>query len=171
MPDIAVMELDSLNSFCNELNVPGLVTIEYAPVNWLSVDDWDEIRTTAGNHQTQVIFLPGRDWLRASVLPRNRAWSEGSSRSQQGQSYQQTISGITPKLRPSVTATLERMEKVGYILRIIDRNGQPWLIGTPEQRLYFQATADAGDENGLNAYDITWAGPTVRRAAGYVPVI
>lgn len=165
------MELQSLNSFCGELNKAGLVTIEYAPLNYISADAWDELRTSSGNHQTQVIFQPGRDWLRASVLPRNRNWSENSSRSQQGQSYPQTISGIIPKLRPTVSATLERMEKIGYILRIIDRNGQPWLIGTPDERMYFRATAGAGDENGLNSYEITWSGVTVRRAAGYVPVL
>jgi len=164
------MELQSINNFCGAVNLPGLRTIKYAPLPWISTALWEQLRNTAGNHQYQVVFESGRSWLEATLLPRERAWEENSRHQPQGQYYPQQISGVTPKLRPDVTATLERMERVGFILLLTDRNAQPWLIGTPDTPLYFSASAGTADEEGFNNYELSWTASTVRRAAGYVPI-
>jgi len=166
------MDFVSINTYADvgDLNLPGLITIQYAPAHWIAIDFWEQLRSAAGNHQNQVVFQPDRTWLSATLLPTQRNWGEASQRSPQGQYYEQTIAGTTARLKPSVSALLERMEKVGYVLRLVDRNGQPWLIGSPGQWLYFTASAATGNQSGLNAYEIQWQGLTARRAAGYVPI-
>jgi hypothetical protein len=164
------MDFTSIDSYAPDLNAGGLIRVQYAPAHWIATEFWDILRSSAGNHQNQVVFEPDRDWLTASLLPPQRAWGENSQRSPHGQYYEHTIAGNTAMLRPAVTALFERMEKVGFVLRIVDRNARPWLIGSPGQWLYFTAQAGTGNEAGLNAYEIQWQGLTSRRGAGYVPI-
>lgn len=164
------MDITSIDSYAPSLNAAGLIRVQYAPAHWIATSFWDRLRSGAGNHLNQVVFEADRDWLTASLLPTQRTWGENSQRAQQGQYYEQTVGGNTAMLRPAVTALLERMEKVGYVLRLVDRNAQPWLIGSPDQLLYFTAQASTSNESGLNAYEIQWQGLTSRRGAGYVPI-
>lgn len=165
------MEIESLSSYCSTPNIAGLVTIQYAPLPWLAVPFWEPIRSAEGNHQNQVVFQATRDWLTVQLLPDGREWQEGSERNLQGQAYQQRIAGRTPAMRPAVTAEFARMENVGFVLRLVDRNRRAWLIGDPDHLLYFTAQATTGDGTGNNRYDISWEGVTRWRAAGYVPIV
>lgn len=162
------MEINSINTFCS-MNLSGLRLVEYAPLPHIDVASWERFRNTQNNQQAAVPFLAGRIWLQISLLPAGKLWSENSSRTLQGPVYEQRVAGRTPQLSPAVTGTLAKMEKAAFVLRITDRNGRPWLIGDPEEPMYFSASADTADERGLNAYDISFARQTSRRAAGYTP--
>lgn len=164
------MSLQSIDNFCGAMNLAGLVKIEYAPTHWIYAPDFERIITDAGNWQYNISFSTGT-WLTASVRPAGRLWNESPQNAGQGPYYRQEVRGIAPKLRPDVSRQLEQMEKMGFLIKLQDRNGQAWLLGTLENPFFFQAGATTGDEAGFNNYELIWASETKFRAAGFVPVL
>jgi len=164
------MSISSISDFCGQLNLAGLVKIEYAPVHWIYAAEFERIITDAGNWQYTISFTTG-SWLTASVRPAGRLWNESPQNAPQGVFYRQEVRAIAPKLRPEVSAVMARMEKMGFILKLQDRNGNPWILGDLDHPFFFLASASTADETGLNSYELTWTNNTPRRAAGFVPVL
>ena len=164
------MSVSSIDNFCGVPNLAGLVKIEYAPTHWIYAPEFERIITDAGNWQYTVAFTTGT-WLTASVRPVGRLWNEAPQNAGQGVFYQQEVRAIAPKLRPEVSVVLERMEKMGFILKVQDRNGNPWILGTLENPFFFLAGGSTGDEAGLNSYELAWTSNTKYRASGFVPVL
>jgi len=162
--------IQSIDSFCGFPNLPGLVSIEYAPVQWIYADEFERIITDAGNWQYNITFTTG-SWLSASLLPSNRLWNELPQNAVQGVYYQQQANGIAPKLRPAVSHTLAKMEKMGFLLKLQDRNGQPWILGDLDHPFFFLAGGTTGDESGFNNYELNFTSNTKHRASGFVPVL
>jgi len=65
------------------------------------------------------------------------------------------------------SAEIEEMEQMRFLVKLTDRNGRTWLIGSLEEGLEFRATASAGALQGLNAYSIQFSGLQAHRAASY----
>lgn len=164
------MSVTSIDNFCGTPNLAGLVKIEYAPVHWIYAPEFERILTDAGNWQYSITFTTGT-WLTASVRPAGRLWNESPQNAPQGVFYQQEVRAIAPKLRPEVSLVMARMEKMGFLLKLQDRNGNPWILGDLERPFFFLANATTGDEAGLNSYELAWASQTKYRAAGFVPVL
>lgn len=164
------MSLQSINSFCGEHNLAGLVKIEYAPTHWIYAPDFERIITDAGNWQYNISFSIGT-WLTASIRPAGRLWNESPRSNAQGPFYQQEARGIAPKMRPEVTRVFEQMEKMGFLLKIQDKNGQPWILGDLDHPFFFTAAAGTGDDEGFNNYELAWVSQTKYRATGFVPVL
>ncbi|PHN06957.1 hypothetical protein [Flavilitoribacter nigricans] len=147
-----------------------MYTIEYVPTAWIDSGNYEKIRSDANNWQYAIPLLPGASWLSMPLLPGGRNWSENGQVTNQGPRYDQGISGVVPKLRPAVAQEIMQMERITFLVRGTDRNGQAWLIGDLHAPLSFEAQADTSDENGLNNYRISFQGETALRSPGYVPV-
>lgn len=161
-------ELTSIETFCGVPNPSGAVTIEYIPTTWVNDEVYEEIITA--NHELDGgVPLATFDWLRLPLIPSGEPWRETPQRSVQGPSYVQQVQGVTPRLRHAVTGEFEAMAEYCFLVRLKDRSGQMWLIGTPESPLSFSASAEVGaDQGGLNHYRIEFTGQTPRRAYGLV---
>ena len=164
------MELTAISSYCGT-NIPGVLFIDYAPVEWINAAGW-EGWTVAGNQPTDIPWKPGDyNWLRMPLIGQTIRWNETSNTTPNGKVYPQRLSGIIPNLRVDISDTIEETERYErFILRLRDRNNKVWIIGTPENPLTF--TADAGTESGGGSeYAIEFAGEAIRRAKGFVPTI
>ena len=162
--------LQGLSSYCGLRNLGGLYTAEYVPTAWVDSSSYETIRSTSNNWQYAIPLIVGADWLSMPLLPPRRNWSENNQSTDQGPHYEQLLSGVVPKLRPSVAQEIMQMELMTFLVRLTDRNNQVWLLGDLESPLFFRAQADSADDNGLNNYQIRFEGATKLRAAGYVPV-
>lgn len=163
------MSLQSITEYCSQLNPPGLITIEYVPIGWVDSVNYERIVDSARNWQYDISLLGGATWLKAPVIRQGRLWDERPQTNEQGTAYEQIVSGITPKLRPAVTDQFEQMERMFFLLRIKDKSGQYWLIGTFDHPLAFSASATSGSGTSRNEYALTWSNPSARRAYGFVP--
>lgn len=160
------LQLNSISRLC-DLSLPGVLLVEYLPLAW--VFDFNPIRTSGNVLANEVVVVaqdPVVDWLSVPLLINTRTWQERSARQLQGNFYEQEISGVTPKLRPSVTGLFAKMEKIRYLLRLTDRVGQQWVLGDPDHPFEFRATASLQQDN---QYRITFRSTTKTRAAGFVP--
>lgn len=164
--------LTGISAYCGEMNIPGLKTLRYLPVDWLDDEEYEEIVTAANNFQKAIVpSLGGDAWLTLPYLPRGDGWQERHRRTDQGPEYAQEISGTIPKLRAAVTGELALMHGHRYLVQLTDKNAKPWLVGRPWEPLEFTADAQTGGTGGgLNSYDFRFQGVTTRRAFGYVPV-
>lgn len=162
--------LQGLSSYCGTLNLPGLVSIQYAPVDWIDAANYDDRISSAWNWQEDIPFSSG-DWLTMPVLPQGRIWEEREVRTEQGKYFEQLVSGVIPALRPAVSGELDEMSEHRFLLRLTDRLGQPWLLGTLETPFDFAASALSGENTGgLNSYQISFSTQTIHRAYGFVPL-
>lgn len=164
-------DLIGISSFKGNLNLPGIEAIQYAPVDW--IDNFEELVNDSHELTQPITFTLGHDWLSAPVLPIQQNWTEDDRPDVQGTAYDQTVSAIVTGLRPEVSGEFEKMSDRPFVLKLADRKGATWIIGTPEHGLLFRApakTGTAGDAD-LNDYRISWAGLTKNRAYGYAPVL
>lgn len=163
------MALQGLTQHCDK-NLPGMITLRYAPLHYINLAAVDPL-VRPGNVVTAAMqFLDDNDWLSMPLLPRGRVWEEAGNPDEQGTSYAQQLQGNLRNMRPAASGELEEMEGLRFVVWLTDRNGNNWLIGTPEAPLNFVVVASTADDGGLNAYSIRFTGATPRRAAGYEPV-
>lgn len=160
--------LTGIAEYCATLNVPGLRRIEYAPIAWVDAASYTKVISSAHNWQYAVPFSMG-DWLRAYVLPVGRLWQEREQRSPQGAFWQVEAGGNTPRLRPQVHGELQEMSQHRFLLRLTDRNGIPWILGTLESPFGFQASANSNPTS--NEYNLRWVSEMPHRAYGYQPIL
>jgi hypothetical protein len=163
------MALVSISNYCGR-NLGGLSSLLYIPHEWVNEAAYNRIVSALHNWQEAITLEDETDWLTMPLLHRGRSFSENSLRSEQGNYYEPTIEGIIPNLRPAVTGLLEEMENYRYLVRLTDRNGKPWLIGTLDAPLSFRAEATGGGDSALNNYRIAFSAQAPRRMYGYIPV-
>lgn len=163
------MALQSISEYCSQLNPPGLITIEYLPTAWIDSANYERIVNSSRNWQYDIPLVVGGEWLTAPVIRDGRIWDEQPRTDAQGTAYEQIVSGITPKLRPEVTDQFEQMDGYTYVIRLKDKTGQYWLIGTLANPLAFVASATSGSGSRRNEYSLRFSNLTSRRAFGFVP--
>ncbi len=163
------MNLQGLLHFCGNRNLGGLMIVEYAPIDWMDISQYEPMRDSAGHWLYAIPFATG-DWLKLPLLVNGKNWEENSARRDQGSRFTGQVSGTVPRLRPAASFELQQMEELDFLVKLQDRNGQSWLLGTLEAPLRFQADAGTADENGLNSYRIQFISQSGQRAAGYAPI-
>lgn len=163
------MSLISISEFCSQPNPPGVATIEYLPTDWVDAPSYEKIVNASRNWQYDIPLTVGAEWLSAPIFPSGKLWEEQQRVDAQGTSYEHRITGITPRMRPDVTDQFEQMAQYDYLLRLTDKAGQIWLIGTLEQPMQFSAAATSGTGTTRNQYSLTFSGSTSRRAYGFLP--
>ena len=164
-------DLIGISKFTGNINLPGLTTIGYAPVDW--VDGFEELVDDSHQLTRPITFTPGNNWLSAPVFTIQQDWKEDDRPGLQGPAYAQKVSATVPNLRPAVSGEFAKMADRPFIIKLKDRNGADWIIGTPESGLLFRAPAKTGTAGSTdrNDYRIEWAGLTANRAYGYAPVL
>lgn len=163
--------LTAIAAYCNT-NIPGVQFIEYAPLAWVDTSAW-EGWTVAGNQVTDLTWLSEEyDWLRMPLLGDSIRWDESSRTTGQGTSYPQTLAGIIPHMRVDASEVIEETEAYQqFLLKLTDRNGKIWIIGTPESPMEFSVSASTSVGEGRNNYSIQFQGEAARRAKGFVPTL
>jgi len=161
------MALESISNFCGA-NIPGVLYIEYLPTLWV---DADVYAPRVLDHVVQG-ELPLREgqWLRMPVLPGGveSVWQQTQRDTPQGRSYDNQVQGTTPQLRHTVDAQFQQMPNYAYILRLTDRNGKLWLLGTLETPFYFSVSSTTGGGGGRNQYSIQFSSEQPKRVFGLV---
>jgi len=166
----SMSQLTSIINFCGTPNLGSLQRIEYALVAQIEEDSFAPIISGDYNWQKEIFFSEG-DWLIMPVLPTKRRWEEKGNRGKHGPYYEQLVNATMPNLRPAVSGELDRMAHRKFILRLTDRNGRKWLLGSPSSPFLFQVLGTTGDSNaGLNSYAIRFYSKSDRKMTGYVPV-
>lgn len=164
------MALQSISKYC-DLNLSGLRLVEYVPSAWVDVASYERIISGGNNWVYDISFNTG-DWMTLPVIPSNDLWDERQRSNDQGPFYQQSVSGVAPALRPSVTGQFGEMAHYRFLIRITDKKSQKWLIGTLSEPLRFEADAGTGgSNNGNNNYGVRFFRDTPRRAVGFSPVL
>lgn len=165
-------DLLGISQFKAAVNLPGLGTLKYAPVDWIETATYEEVISSTNNFQKAIPFKVGKSWLTAPVFTIHQKWTEQPRAGEHGTSYEQSVEAIVPNMRPSVSGEFALMAERPFVLWLTDSNGNNWLIGTPESGLLFQAPAKTGSagETEMNDYRIRWMGMTAKRAYGYAPV-
>lgn len=161
------MEIVSLTSLCGQ-NLPGLQTIEYVPTHWVDAATWRQVYTSGWMWQYEFELIEGASWLTASVLPRPN-WNEQGGRTVQGQRHTGGITAYTPRMRPAAQGVLAAMLEPRWLLRLTDRQGMPWLVGTLEHPCEFGYTATSGGQGRGSGYELRWSSEAATAAAGYQP--
>jgi len=157
--------LTGLTSYC-EINRGGLRTLEYFPIHQIDTSASRQIISAAGAWQFALSFTSGA-WLTMPYLPREDVWQESLARSIQGESYEQTISGTIPGLRADASREIQRMERMRFVVKLTDKNGRTWLIGSLQHGLEFRASKTTAGTNGLNAYNFEFQGVQLHPAPSY----
>lgn len=157
--------LQGLSSFC-EINRGGLQQLDYFPIHQIDLDASKQIISASGVWQFALSFSSG-DWLSLPYLPREDIWQENSNSSLQGVSYQERIAVNSPGLRADASREIQAMERMRFILRLTDKNGRKWLIGSLKHGLSFRAGQSTGGTNGLNAYTFEFQGLQKHKAPSY----
>ena len=161
--------LKGLHHFCAMNNPSGLIKIEYAPINDIDTNSFEEIRSSSNNWQYNILFLQG-GWLKANILPTRRLWRETQSRNKQGKYYNQMVRAIVPNLIPDASGELDRMADHRFILKIEDIAGRPWILGTLNQPFEFTVDGTTGENGSLKHHTINFKSKSLRKAAGFVPL-
>ena len=163
------MALKSISQFCGS-NLPGIITIDYAPVDWMDLGSYETIVSETRNWQYAIPFAQG-DWLKLPLYPGDRLWEEKERSNPQGKYYEMELLGVTPKLRPEVTQQFEEMSELDFLLKLTDRNRQTWLLGTIVHPFRMETNARSGNRGqGRNQYNVRFYSQSPRRAYGYLPV-
>jgi len=162
--------LTAIANYCNT-NIPGVQYIEYAPLAWINTEAW-EGWTVAGNQQVDVSWLSeDYNWLRCPLLGESIRWEESSRTTAQGPSYPQQLTGTIPHMRIDASEVIEETEAYQkFLIRLKDRNGKVWIIGTPESPMTFAVVASTGVGDGQNNYRVEFTGEAARRAKGFQPI-
>lgn len=159
------MALQSISNFCGK-NLPGLYTIEYAPTDIINTELYTQ-RLDGHAWVSGIPFASG-SWLQAPVFFRaDQLWQQNQRESPQGRSYTNLVSGLTPKLSLAVEEQLEQMANHAYLLRLLDRNGKYWLLGTLETPFYFTASSSSGNAQQRGQYQLNWQSELPQRAFGF----
>lgn len=109
-------------------------------------------------------------WYTLPYLKGTGSWQEESRRDAQGPRYDNTITALLPHDSPQVRGELDNMANRRYLLRL-RKNGVTVLIGCPEQPLEFTSTYDTGAQGtDQRGHRVTFSGPTLWKAPGYIPV-
>lgn len=161
-------QLKGISEYCGQLNLGGLVLIEYAPVHWIYPPSLDPIIHN-WNHQTDIQFYEGA-WLKAPVLPSRRIWKEVQRSNEQGPYYEQSIEGIVPNLKPPIAEEFQQMAQMRFLLRLEDRNQQKWLLGSLDSPFEFSTSGSTGNTGERNGHNIRFSSQTARKAYGFNPV-
>lgn len=164
-------QLAGLSKYCGEENLGSLIRIRYAPTHWIYPPSFTELLSLSNySVMHHVIFSTG-SWLEAYLLPKGKSWTEGQRRTQQGSIFSESIRGILPKMKPTVSGEFYAMSHLRFVLLITDQNGFDWLAGTLEQPMEFKVRGKTGsDLAGANNYQIEWKAQLAKMVPGYAPV-
>lgn len=153
---------------CGTVTLPGTGTIEYVPVDDVDAAEWERAILASTYNQQKEIYAGA--WLSLPFAGGSASWSEEQVPNEQGDYYRLSLSALLPSDSPAVRGELNAMRQHRYLLRIT-RSGTVLLLGTLEQPLRFESRFESGADGGdTRGHRCTFAGVTLQKSPGYVPV-
>lgn len=134
-------------------NMGGIEKFRYIPA-----DDVEEI-PEANNHLIEdvIILKAGKQWYNAVCTLGTTGYSEKQAETDQGQSYDKSLTGFVPKDSPEMAALFDEMENQRYIIDYTDNNGYRKIIGSLTEPVRFKADGETKtDASGRNGHVITF---------------
>lgn len=159
------MELTSISELCRQ-NIPGTLTVEYAPITWIDTDRFDDWYVT-GADPDSFPWSDNQSWLVLPLLGSSIKWREDMEDTNEGPSFKHQLTGIIPHLNELAHLLLEETSRYPLVLKMTDKNGRSWILGTPDTPLRFSYAAENVDGS-TNNYSIQMIGNSHRRARGFI---
>ena len=166
--------LDALGTYqCGLSNQSGLIKLEYLPTAWVNKNDYLQLISNNWNWQKDVPILSGFSWLAVQAQARRdkQLWTEKQRRDLQGKYHLQTVTAEIPNLLPSVSKTMDQTAEYRFLLRLTDKQGQKWILGTLVNPFEFLADGTTGSTGALKHHAIRFEAITKHKAYGFVPVL
>lgn len=162
--------LQSIADFCGSENQGGILAVRYISTAWINQNLYEPMVGPVYGQTFEVALQPTYDWLTMPLLPKGRGWKEKGIFSKQGDHYQQTVEGTIPRRTEALVAELRKMQRHRFILRIEDRNGQDWILGTFATPFRILVDFSTGDNpSGSNGIKIRFYCDTLQPAPAYDP--
>jgi len=163
--------LIGLSRFCSTQNILGFVLLEYIPLASIDQSAYEDLILNNSTFLTAVPLLADEAWLSVPLLPKARLWNENPQTNKQGTSYTQRVGGTIKYMEPAASAELERMAEHDFILRVKDKNGQLWLLGSFDFPFKLIAPGTTGSSSVGNGYKLDFQAVTPTRAKAYGPLV
>jgi hypothetical protein len=162
-----ICELQGISELCGGQNVGGYRKVEYAPFPWIDFDNYEELISSNYRHINDVPFLDGNTWLSCYLLPQPRIFEEIEKNTSQGSYYQQSVQGTIAGQSPALSLELVSMKRYPYLLRLENREGEKFLLGTKEHPFRMTASFTTGPAHtALKSHRIIWESKTPHKAPG-----
>lgn len=161
-------QLTGIAQYCEKAS-GGLVRVEYLPVNWLTESSFESSILKDWNLQKAPGIATG-DWLELYLIPDQRLWQEEYNPDEQGGYYEQTVTGFLPVHTAALAEELDTMRRYPFILRLTDRLGEKFILGSPNEALTFTSRATTGNSAAnTRGHTITFTGKTIKKAFTFNP--
>lgn len=161
-------ELQGLSNFCGNINIGGIIEIEYIPAIYVDKLTYENNPTYQLHHITEIPLVAGRSWLKLPFFVLRNTWEETLERTEQGVIYTQRVTGILPSMTVEVNEELEIMMQHEYLLRLKDAQGTKWVLGTLDTPFLLSITSTSGDNSSRKGHQIQFQTQTTKRAKGFV---
>lgn len=162
-------ELQGISYICGAINIPGVQSFEYVPIEYVEDFEELEVNTTTGYLPTSAItFKSGRTWLTGKGLYRSGNHPEAHKRGDHGNSFDAGFTVLVPTDSPSLRNEINRMTSYRYMLKIFYPDGHSKLIGTIEHPLTLKADFNSGTSVGtLKGHTLSFEGSNRQKAWFY----
>ena len=129
---------------CGALNIVGVVSIEYLPVQALS--SFQIFRKTDGTVGGTITLKAGQLWQKLTkryMPPEKRYWSETATmNAAQGDLFDNRLADHISGNLAVTQMLLDTLQRQRFIARVEDENGVKYLLGSPKFPLQFKSTFD-----------------------------
>jgi hypothetical protein len=137
------MESLSILQNCGELNVAGILLVEYIPTSEV-LDISGLYLLQNGNYAGTMVLASGTSWLQLPIYTLNaerQLYTETANQDAHGTTYSAELQGFVNGNTPAMEKLLDKMGKHWrtYLLRLTDANGQVWLVGSLEYPFRFKS--------------------------------
>lgn len=156
--------LESLGSFCGNLNLVGIGTFEYVPTVAIDLPNY-RYRTVGGETRlTDVPLKSGFSWLSMPILPATDNEQFYDEQPNGDGTMTANINLILPINTPSVRKTLNDMRVLEkFLVRLTDRNGEKFVLGSYPFPLFFSS----GFQSNRAAHTLKFSGRQPHLALGF----
>lgn len=132
--------LQGISSLCGGVDPSGLTIVEYLPLPYIDTSTLDifinDDQVFLGTIESQY----NAGWLRAHLMTKPKEWSDQMRNDEQGPFYEREVEGVIPSHSAALAKELQAMKQFRYLVRVIDRSQQRWLLNTPEHGARFEHT-------------------------------
>ena len=118
---------------------------------------------------TALTLISGKTWLNGYATHESLRFRETIKDSEQGDIYDQVITGFVPGDSWELNALIAEMEQYKKFFVIVNDRGLKKLVGYPLEPLEFSADFDSGGQRSdAKGYNFKFAGRSVFRAPKYL---
>jgi len=152
---------------CAKQNSPGVIKIEYIPINWILT--WPEFIDTNNTITSSIQLIPTKDWLLGSFSTGTSKYSEKTKKSKKGLKYKASLKAFISIDSPEISDLFNKMARELFVVKITDKNNSIRILGTPTVPFQFSSELSTGKKTGdSKGHDYTFYGDLFEKAPFYV---